>query len=167
MSKKAVIFGATVAVILSGGDNAQGEEKEPTAIVAIGPAWEGSFPSQMMRLGPSASVEFNVIKDWLEVEIGGGTLFRKGRPEWEADILFKKPFTLSETAELMLGAGPSWSYAKGDTGQTGITFVADFMFWPWRERKLGWFLEPTYSYSFAREHEKSFAVSVGLLIGIP
>ena len=41
------------------------------------------------------------------------------------------------------------------------------MFWPWPERKFGWFLEPTYTYSFAKEHEKSLAVSVGLLITIP
>lgn len=76
---------------------------------------------------------------------------------------FQKAIPLSETAELMLGAGPSWSYSKGETGQTGFTFVADFMFWPWPERRFGWFLEPAYSHSFAREHEKSLAVSVGLL----
>src|SRR5207245_5062201 len=120
-----------------------------------------------MSLGPSASVEFSLIKEWLEIEIGGGPLFRKGRTEWEADVLFKKPFTLSNTAELMVGAGPSWSTTNGETGKTGITFVADLMFWPWPERKFGWFLEPTYTYSLSREHEKSLAVSVGLLIAIP
>jgi hypothetical protein len=139
MNGKSATFGAVVAAVLCG-DTAQAGEKEPTAIVAIGPAWEWSLPSQTMRAGPSASVEFSLIKDWLELEVGAGTLFRKGQPEWEADVLFKKPFTLSETAELMLGAGPSWSYSKGATGQTGITFVADFMFWPWPERKFGWFL---------------------------
>ena len=87
--------------------------------------------------------------------------------EWEADVLFKKPFTLSSTVELMVGAGPSWSYAKGDTGKTGVTFVADFMFWPWPERKFGWFFEPAYTYSLSAGHEKSLAVSVGLLIAIP
>ena len=166
MNGKAVIFGAVVAAILCG-DRVQAQEKEPTAIVAIGPAWEWSLPNPAMRVGPSASVEFSLIKEWLEVEVGGDTLFRKGQPEWEADVLFKKPFTLSETAELMLGAGPSWSSSRGETGQTGIIFVADFMFWPWPERKFGWFLEPTYSYSFGKEHEKSVAVSVGLLITIP
>src|SRR5262249_34530716 len=113
MTGKAVIFGVAVATILCG-DKAQAGEKEPTAIVAIGPALEWSLSSETTRVGPSASVEFSLIKDWLELEIGGGTLFRKGRPEWEADVLFKKPFTLSETAELMLGAGPSWSYSRGE-----------------------------------------------------
>ena len=113
-----MIFGAVVTAILFGG-RAHAGDKEPTAVVAIGPGWEWSLPNQAMLVGPSASVEFNLIKDWLELEIGGGTLFRKGQPECEADVLFKKPFTLSESAELMLGAGPSWRYSRGETGQTG------------------------------------------------
>jgi hypothetical protein len=40
------------------------------------------------------------------------------------------------------------------------------MIWPTKDRKLGWFVEPTYSYSFGREHEQSLGVSVGLLIPI-
>ena len=104
---------------------------------------------------------------WLEIEIGGGTLFRKGQTEWEADVLLKKPFTLSSTVELMVGAGPSWSYANGETVKTGMTLVADFMFWPWPGRRFGWFFEPTYTYSLSSGHEKTLAVSVGLLIAIP
>ena len=119
MNGKAVIFGAAVAAMLWGG-TAQAGEKEPTAIVAIGPGWEWSLPNQAMRLGPSASVEFSLIKDWLELEIGGGTLFRKGQPEWEADVLFKKPFTLSETAELMLGAGRRGATQKGRLGRPAL-----------------------------------------------
>ena len=128
---------------------------------------EWGFPGGRFSIGPSASVEFSVIKDWLEIEIGGGTLFSRGQKEWEADVLFKKPFTLSNTVELMVGAGPSWSYATGETGKTGATFVLDFMFWPWPDRWFGWFFEPTYAYSFSRYHEQSLAVSVGLLIAIP
>ena len=40
------------------------------------------------------------------------------------------------------------------------------MFWPATDRKYGWFLEPSYTYSFARGHEQSFGVSGGLLIPI-
>jgi hypothetical protein len=43
----------------------------------------------------------------------------------------------------------------------------DFMFWPSPERTYGWFLEPSYSCSFSKEHEQSLGVSVGLLIAIP
>jgi hypothetical protein len=115
---------------------AQPEEREPSAVVAIGPEGEWSIPGSTSGFGPSASVEFSVIKDWLEIEIGGGTLFRRSQTEWEADVLFKKPFTLSNTAELMVGAGPSWSYTTGETGKIGTTFVLDFMFWPWPERRF-------------------------------
>ena len=156
-----------LAVLLLFGGTARAEEKEPSAVAAIGPEGELGFPGGRFSIGPSASVEFSVIKDWLEIEIGGGTLFNRGQKEWEADVLFKKPFTLSNTVELMVGAGPSWSYATGETGKTGATFVLDFMFWPWPERKFGWFFEPTYTYSFSKDHEKSLGVSVGLLIAIP
>jgi hypothetical protein len=43
----------------------------------------------------------------------------------------------------------------------------DFMIWPWSDRKYGWFVEPTYSYSFNKGHEKSLGISAGLLISIP
>jgi hypothetical protein len=41
MNEKAVIFVAAVAAVLFG-DRVQAQEKEPTAIVAIGPGWEWS-----------------------------------------------------------------------------------------------------------------------------
>jgi hypothetical protein len=41
------------------------------------------------------------------------------------------------------------------------------MFWPTKDRKFGWFLEPSYTYSFAKGHDQSFGVGVGLLIAIP
>jgi hypothetical protein len=155
-----------LALLFLFGGMAKAEEKEPSA-VAIGPEGEWGFPGNRFSIGPSASVEFSVIKDWLEIEIGGGPLFSRGQKEWEADVLFKKQFTLSKTVELMVGAGRSWSYATGETGKTGATFVLDFMFWPWPERKFGWFFEPTYTCSFSKDHEKSLALSVGLLIAIP
>jgi len=38
------------------------------------------------------------------------------------------------------------------------------MFWPTSDRKFGWFLEPSYSYSFSVGDEQSLGVSAGLLI---
>jgi hypothetical protein len=158
--------GLLAALLLFGG-TAKAEEKEPSAVVAIGPEGEWTFPGNRFSIGPSASVEFGVIKEWLEIEIGGATLFSRAQKEWDADILFKKPFTLSNTVELMVGAGPSWSYATGETGKIGATFALDLMFWPWPERKFGWFFEPTYTYSLSKDHEKSLGASIGLLIAIP
>jgi hypothetical protein len=79
--------------------------------------------------GPAVSVEFALIKEWLEVEVGGANLFRRGNSEWDADVVFRKPFTLSETTEFMIGLGPMWSKAKDEGWKVGTTFQADIMFW--------------------------------------
>jgi hypothetical protein len=141
-------------------------EKEPLAIVELGGAGEWSV-SGGSGFGPSVAVEFEPIKDWLEIEIGTAPLFGNGHTEWDTDILFKKPFTLSDKVEFMIGAGPQWSQTLNGVGKFGAEFGLDFMFWPTKDRRIGWFIEPTYSYSFAREHEQSLGVSVGLLISIP
>jgi hypothetical protein len=140
------------------------EEKEPTAIVELGATGEWDFPSG--RLGPTAAVEFTPIKDWLEIEAGVSTLFGGGQTEWSTDLLFKKPFTLSDKVEFMFGVGPEWTFSRDGT-KIAAEIAADFMFWPMPDRKFGWFLEPSYSYSFSQGHEQSLGVSVGLLIPIP
>jgi hypothetical protein len=55
---------------------------------------------------------------------------------------FQKPFTLSDTAEPMVGAGWAFDSTFGGTTKIGAEFALDFMFWPWPGRKHGWFLEP-------------------------
>jgi hypothetical protein len=158
---------AALTALLLCAVNARAEEKEPTAIVEIGGAGEWGLP-ETTRFGPSAAVEFTPIKDWLEIEAGVSTLFGGGTTEWGADLLFKKPFTLSDTVEFMIGAGPEWTHTTGGEGpKIGGEIAADFMVWPWPERKFGWFIEPAYSYSFSSGHEQSLGVSVGLLIAIP
>ena len=153
-----------VAAVAAVATTAAAEEKEPTAVVAIGGAGEWGLPGAT-SFGPSASVEFTPIKDWLEIEIGAATLFRRGVTEFETDLIFKKPFTLSDTLELMVGAGPAWSYTRDEGIKWGATFALDLMVWPWPERKFGWFVEPAYTIN--QDNEKSLSVSVGLLIAIP
>jgi hypothetical protein len=145
--------------------NAQAEDKEPAAIIELGPAVGWGLPGAS-TYGPSLAVEFTPIKDWLEIEAGGGPMFHDGRTEWDTDLLFKKPFTLSDKLEFMVGIGPQWTFSQAGT-QTGVAFALDFMFWPTADRRYGWFLEPTYSYSFGSGHEQSLGATVGLLIPIP
>ena len=102
-------------------------EKEPAAIVELGAAGEWDFPGG--RLGLRAAVEFTPIKDWLEIEAGVSTLFGGGQGEWSTDLLFKKPFTLSDKVEFMFGAGPEWTFSRDGTEVAG-EIAADFMFWP-------------------------------------
>jgi hypothetical protein len=155
---------ALALILLLQSGMARAEEREPLAVIMLGAASEWSISDKALSFGPSAGVEFSVIKDWLEIEVAGAKLFRRGHSEWETELVFRKPFTLSDTAELMVGLGPIWTYAKGEGAKIGTTFVADFMFWQSPERKLGWFVEP--SYSVSKGNERSLAVSVGLLIGI-
>jgi hypothetical protein len=94
------------------------------------------------------------------------TLFGGDKTEWSTDLLFKKPFTLSDQVEFMIGVGPEWTFSRDGT-KIASEVAADFMFWPTPDRKYGWFVEPSYSYSFSQGHEQSLGVSVGLLITIP
>jgi hypothetical protein len=168
MNKRlAVVIGAWLAFLLPA-TNVRAQDKEPSAIIEVGGVGEWSRPGWRSSFGPSLGVEFTAIKDWLEIETSISTLFRRGHSEYGTDFLFKKPFPLSDKVEFMFGVGPSMSYTNGDNSAKFAGQVAfDFMFWPSAERRFGWFLEPTYSYSFNKGHEQSIAVSVGLLIGIP
>jgi hypothetical protein len=164
MNRGAALTGLAIALLLSV-EKAPAEEKDkdPLAVIALGAAGEWGFPGGKFSRGPSAAIEFPLIKDWVEVEVGGAKLFRRGVSEWEAEVVFRKPFTLSETTELMVGLGPVWTWEKSESGKVGTIFMADFMFWSSPEKKYGWFVEP--SYSIVRG-ERSLGVSVGLLFGI-
>ncbi len=63
-----------------------------------------------------------------------------------------------------------WAHTVGGgktTDTLGAEAALDFMFWPWGKSRFGWYLEPSYGYSFASGHEQSLSVSAGLLIKIP
>ena len=73
-------------------------------------------------------------------------------------------------AEFMFGVGPVWVHARENgmtTNSVGAEAVLDFMFWPSRRHRFGWYLEPGYEYNFGRGHEQSIGISGGLLIAIP
>jgi hypothetical protein len=144
------------------------EDKEPFAVVELGAATERSIHEGTYSAGPSASVEFPVIKDWLEIETGISPLFRPGQTEWQADLLFKNTFTINEHVEFMIGAGPQLSYVTAGGGmQIAGEIAIEWMVWPSKDRKFGCFVEPTYSYSFGRGREQSIGVTTGLTIAIP
>jgi hypothetical protein len=98
--------------------NARAGDKEPTAIVELGPAGEWGLPGPS-SYGPSLAVEFTPIKDWFEIEVGAARMFHGGHGEWDTDILFKKPFTLSDKVEFMVGVGPQWTFSR-EGAQTGV-----------------------------------------------
>jgi hypothetical protein len=160
---------ASLAVALLGlVEQASAQEKEPTAIVEIGGAAEWDLPNGASSFGPTVSVEVTPIKDWLEIEAGVSALRGHGQTEWGSDLIFKKPFTLSDTVEFMIGVGPEWTYTTGGEGaKVSAEVAAEFMIWPTKDRKFGWFIEPTYSYALTSDHQKSLGLGAGLMIPIP
>ena len=148
---------------------AQSVEKEPAAVVELGGAagWNLSGGSSF---GPTVAVEVTPIENWLEIEAGVNRFFSRHSAEWDADLLFKKPWTLSKKAELMIGAGPEWIHTTvygNATNSPAAEVVLDFMFWPGAKHRLGWYLEPGYDYGFGRGHEQSLGIAGGLLIAVP
>jgi hypothetical protein len=145
------------------------EEKDPAAILEIGAATSWSVTGGAASFAPNFAVETTPIENWLELEAGVSPFFTHNSTEWDTDLLLKKPWTISRKAEFMLGVGPEWVHLRqhGTTTNTVSGEVAgDFMFWPARKHRLGWFLEPAYDYSFAGGHQQSIGLSGGLLIAI-
>jgi len=85
---------------------AQSGEKE-IAVLEVGPAASRSLTEGQSSFGPTVAVEVTPIEKWLEIEVGVTPLFRHHSIEWGVDLLFKKPWTLSEKAEFMIGLVPN------------------------------------------------------------
>jgi len=170
MSMKCGMATLFSALLFAGRASGQVEEKEPAAIVEIGGAGEWALTHGTPGFGPNLAVEVTPIKEWLEIEAGTTRFSRRGQTEWDTDLLFKKPSTLSKTTEFMFGVGPEWAHTT-TTGKSanslGGEAALDFMFWPWPKRRFGLYLEPSYGYDFGSGHEQAMSVSAGLLIAIP
>ena len=145
------------------------EPREPVAILEVGAATSWNIKGGAATFAPNLAAEITPIEGWLELEAGVSPFYTRKSTEWDTDLLFKKPWTLSRKAEFMLGIGPQWAYLRqnGKTANSIAGEVAgDFMFWPTGRHRFGWFLEPAYDYSFAGGHPQSVGMSAGFLIGI-
>jgi hypothetical protein len=146
------------------------EEKDPLAILELGASSSWNFSGGATTFAPNLAAEITPIENWLELEAGVSPFYTKNSAEWDTDLLFKKPWTLSRKAEFMLGVGPEWVHLR-QSGRVSNSIAGevagDFMFWPTGRHRFGWYLEPAYDYSFAGGHQQSIGMSGGLLIGIP
>jgi hypothetical protein len=167
-SRNALLF--STLLLFFGRAFAQSPEKEPAAILELGAAASRSLNEGGSSGGPSFAVEVTPIKEWLELEAGVTPLFSTQGTEWDTDLLFKKPWTLSRKVEFMAGIGPEWVHTRhAGAGVNALAGEAalDFMFWPARRHKFGWYIEPAYDHGFVYAHDQSFGVTGGLLIAIP
>lgn len=157
-------------MVFCGSVLAQSDDPEAKAILEIGGAASRGVPNGGSSFGPNLAVEVTPVERWLEIEAGVTPLFRRGSTEWDTDLLFKKPWTLTKKLEFMAGVGPEWVHTNehsAPANQFAGEAALDFMYWPSSKRRFGWYVEPAFDYSFARGHEKSLGVSAGLLIAIP
>ena len=120
----------------------QSVEKDPAAVVELGGAAFGrNVKDGGSSFDPSVAVEVTPIEHWLELEARVTPLFTSHSTEWNTDLLFKKPWTLSKKAEFMLGVGPEWVRST-KFGRTTNTIsgeaVLDLMFWPAPKHRFGW-----------------------------
>jgi len=148
----------------------QTAEKEPAVIVELGGAANWSVKGGGSSFGPTVALEVTPIQNWLELEAGVTPLFARHSTEWDVDLLFKKPWTLSKKVGFMAGVGPAWNHTRSfgvTSNSVSAEGALDFMFWPSSKRRFGLYLEPGYEYNFGRGHEQSLGISGGLLIAIP
>jgi hypothetical protein len=174
---RGALVNATVSVVMAslllfaGNAAAQAVDADKDiAVVEVGAAASRNLTDGGSSFGPDLAVEVTPIEHWLEIEGGVTPLFTSHSTEWDVDLLFKKPWTLSKKVEFMFGVGPEWVHTR----QYGVTAnsisgeaVGDFMFWPSiGKHRFGWYLEPGYDYNFGGGHEHSIGISGGLLISI-
>src|SRR5579863_2111412 len=99
---------AIAALALLPGVALHAEEKEPAAVIELGGAAAWNMGGGGTSFGPSASIEFSPVKN-LSIEAGLSPLFSTGQADWDFDLVFRRPFDLSETVEFEPGIGPTWS----------------------------------------------------------
>ena len=177
IESREVLVNATISVVIvslflcAGNAAAQSVEADKEiAVVEVGAAASQSLTGGGSSFGPDFAVEVTPIENWLELEAGVTPLFGPHSTEWDVDLLFKKPWTISDKVEFMFGVGPEWVHTR-ENGMTTNSIsgeaIGDFMFWPSAgKHRFGWYLEPGYDYNFGRGHEQSIGISGGLLIAI-
>ena len=145
---------------------AQGEDEDHSVVLMLGGAIEQGISETNTNFGPSISAEFNVIPEWLEIEIGTQFLTTNQPHELGGQIIFKKPFSLTSNTEVMLGVGPTinrqfTSEAQGN--QYGMALQVDFMFW--NSKNSGWFVSPEYNFGVGASNDRSIGLTFGLIYG--
>jgi hypothetical protein len=116
-----VVVSATKSVLIAflslcpGNAFTQAVEKDPAAVVELGATAGRRLKDGGSSFGPTVAVEVTPIENWLELEGGVTPLFGRRSTEWDADLLFKKPWSLSHKAEFMLGVGPEWIHTGVDS----------------------------------------------------
>ena len=141
-------------------------DADHSAVLELGAAVERDLKGNSSNFGATLAIEMTPVENWLELEFGVTALGTTGHAELATDLLFKKPYRISQTVEFMFGVGLEM-VRKFSVEERGTSFagevVLDFMFWP--TNNIGWYLEPDYGFVPGKGAEQSLGMTVGLLIG--
>ena len=143
-------------------------EQDHVAILELGAAGERELTERTSHIGPAVGMEIEPIENWLEIELGASTYRSQGARNWEIELPLKKPFRLSDTIEVMPGLGPTWAHTTQPNEQSsswGAEAVIDLFFW--RNKRFGWFFEPSYGIALGNGSKKSVALTCGLFFAVP
>ena len=167
MTVKTIHAAMVVIALATGSGRAFGGERPEAAeqrnlIFEVAPAGEWELGGEgKSSFGPSFALAVTPIEHQLEIEFGLTPLFDHGKANWEGEIVFKKPFELSKNLELLVGIGPQWSIPSNFFGA-----VAELQLVYWQTSRVGWFVEPSYSYALNGQHEQNATLKVGLLFAL-
>lgn len=148
--KLAALLLANCTALLCGSAFAE-EAEAPTAeaidhtiIFGLGGAAELELGDGSVRPGGNVMVEWDIIENWLEFEVGASLLTADKGAQVPIDLLVKKPFRLARGVDFMIGIGPEVVRVTGSNKGTffGGEVALDFMFWP--SQFIGFWVEPTY-----------------------
>ena len=111
--------------------------------------------------GAAIFTEVEAIDGVLELELGGQAVWGRDGREISADLLFKWPHRLTQSTEVMIGAGPTVVAANGTSW--GVEFAVDVMWW--RTRRFGLWIEPVYDVFFTGRAANSLGLTAGPMLG--
>ena len=149
---------------------AQAEEREKSAaVIELGAAAESQIVHGEFSSGPYVALEFEAVRDWLEIEIGVSPQFGSHQTDLASEFILKTPVFLMDKLEVMFGVGPQWEYhvTGGELRNSlGAEVQLELEYWPSTDRKFGWFVEYQYGRAFTSDRTQSIGVQFGLLVPI-
>jgi len=156
-----MVVGLAVASAPAFGQEHAGSEPSHDLVLEIGAVAEAGLGDGKASFGPSFALAVTPIEHQLEIEFGLAPMVNNGSTEWEGEIVFKRPFELSDNVELLVGVGPEWATPSSSFGA-----VAKLDLVYWTTPQYGWFVEQSYSYGFNHDHEQNLTLKVGLLVAL-
>ena len=109
-----------------------------------------------------------MIEHWLEIETAVAPRFSNGQGRSGVRIDFQKAIRAFQISGVLnrSRASVGASHGRKPQGLIAGEAIVELVYWPWDDHKVGFFVEPSYSYNFGEGHEQTVGVTAGLHIGV-